>query len=106
MEVERVLDTPDTRALAVEVDPARRCARVEVPPVGRHGPYVVAVEPAHSGGWYIVDPSDLEATWCATFPGAVEEAVALAAPVFAERVARELAEPAPAGSACCPADVC
>ena len=96
-------------ALTVSADPSGRTARVEVAPRGRFGPYVVVIESAPGGGWLVTDPADVEPTWRATSAAAVDEAVALAAAILAERVATALPEVPAAVAAPTilgPADVC
>ena len=63
---------------------------------GGRGPIVATVEPAPYGdGWHVLDPTDPEPTWRATLGAAVDEAIALAAAVLAERIGRELSRSEP-----------
>ena len=63
-------------------------ARVRVATLDRRAPYTVAVAPAPDGGWHVADPSDPEPTWYPSRTAALDEAIALAASVLAERLGR------------------
>jgi hypothetical protein len=85
-----------SRRLSVSLNPSERRAAVEIRAPGGAEPYAVKVEPASAGdGWLVTDPSDPEPTWRATLDAAVDEAIALAASVLAERIGRELSRSGP-----------
>jgi hypothetical protein len=107
---DKVFDPIISRRLSVSLDPGERRAAVEIRAPGGGEPYAVTVEPAAAGdGWLVTDPSDPEPTWRATLDAAVDEAIAVAASVLAERIGRELSACAP-GAAGRPArgaaDIC
>ena len=85
-----------SRRLSVSLNPGERRAAVEIRAPGGAEPYAVTVEPTAAGdGWLVTDPSDPEPTWRATLDAAVDEAIAVAAAVLAERIGRELSRSGP-----------
>ncbi len=85
-----------SRRLSVALNPSERRAAVEIRAPGGAEAYAVTVEPATAGdGWLVTDPSDPEPTWRATLDAAVDEAIAVAAAVLAERIGRELSRSGP-----------